>query len=125
MPTPAISARLILEKLNDTGEEAADQFDETLTLSDYDGFVKKRIKLANAGDDVALAIGDSAAVVIFSHDYPFSIRLASAETLVANVRMFAVFADDLDAATLASGNLLLTGNTENDSNLEVWTIDAD
>jgi len=122
--TPAIALRLILDKINDTGEDTADSFDEALSLSGLKGFVKQWYVLANGDADTAITLAnDVSLLVVFSHDYKFNLRLAAGETLAQNARLYAVAADDISDTALAAGTFLLTGNGSNDSNLEIWTAD--
>ena len=121
--TQSFLARLILQHIPDTGSAAEKEFDEELTLSGFDSLTPgQRLKLSNSATDQAVTFTDAIGVWIFSHDNPFDWRLAAGETLVENARLLFMMADDTDDG-LHQISILLTGNTANDSNLEIWLIE--
>ena len=129
MATMKAALRIVLQHLNDTGESPEKSIDTDsidragLTLSGYEAITPgSRIKLAAAAAYQAVTFTDAIAIVIVSRDYPFSLRLAAAETLMENLRAFLVFADDtLDGVITTS--FLLTGNGDNTADLEIWIIE--
>ena len=123
MVTKSASLRLGLEALNDVGEAPEKGVDETLDLSGYTDLTPgRRIALDPAAVDQAVTFTDAIAILIVSHDYPFSLRLVAGQALLANLRVFLVWADDeLDDAH--STSVLLTGNTLNVADLEVWILE--
>ena len=124
MATKGASLRLVLETVNDTGDTPAKSVDETFDLTSFTDLTPgRRIALATTADDQPVAFSDAIGVVVLSHDYPFGIRLAAGETLMSNVRLFVVYADDENAGVL-TGSFLLTGNGTNVADIEVWLIEA-
>lgn len=129
MPTMNAALRIVTEHMNDTGDSAAKSLDSDqvnrggLTLSGYeDATPGRRIRLGTAAADQALSFTDAIAIVIVSHDYPFSLRLAAGETLLTNLRAFVVWADDTDDGVHQT-SCLLTGNGTYAADLEVWIIE--
>ena len=123
MATKSTILRLSLEAINDVGESPDKEFDEQLTLSGYDEVVVRRKKLSNSGADVSLVLSATViGLIVFAHDFPFSLRLVSGEALVANCRLYVIWADDENDSALTTAEILLTGNSSNDSDLEVWEI---
>lgn len=118
------SLRLILDSLNAAGESPEKTLDETLDLSGYKSITPgQRIALAAAASDEAVTFTDVIGLVVMSHDNPFSIRLAAGETLVANQRLFVIWANDEDTGAIQT-SVLLTGNGVNEADIEVWKIEA-
>lgn len=121
--------RTVIELANDSGEPPEKSLDTAgidryaLLLAGFtDVTPGRRIRLAAAAADQALTFTAAVAIVIVSHDYPFSLRLAAGETLLGNLREFKVWCDDTaDAAAVTS--VLLTGNGDNVADLEVWIVE--
>lgn len=128
MATQNAALRLVLQHMNDSGEEPEQELDTDridqagLTLSSYSSFTVKRIALAAAAADQAVTFTDAIGLIIVSRNYAFSIRLAAAETLVANTRLFVIWADDEDDEALST-SVLLTGNGDNVADIEVWIFE--
>lgn len=124
-----LTCRTVLELVNDSGEPPEKALDTAgidryaLLLSGFTDITPgRRIRLAAAAADQALTFTSAIAILIVSHDYPFSLRLAAGQTLLANLRQFLVFCDDTaDAAAVTS--VLLTGNGDNVADLEVWIVE--
>jgi len=122
MATPAATMRLILEQIADTGESPETTYDESFTLSGFEEDVTKRILLETADADVAVTFTDAIAVLVFSIDNPFKLRLAGGETLLANLRAFLVWCDDEDDEALST-SVLLTGNGTNQARIRCLILE--
>lgn len=124
-----LRSRTVLQHEEESGETAEKALDTNtigpagLSIADYTDITPgKRILLAPAAADQELAFTEACALLIVSRDYPFSLRLADGETLLANLRKFVLFADDTDDGIL-EGPVLLTGNGSNQASLEVWIVE--
>jgi hypothetical protein len=129
MATMNSALRIVLQHMNDTGDTAAksldtDEIDQAgLTLSGYEDLTPgRRIRLGASAADQAVAFTDALGILIVSHDYPFSLRLAAGETLLTNLRAFVVWADDTDDGVHQT-SCLLTGNGSYAADLEAWIIE--
>lgn len=127
MATKSSTLEIILEILNDVGETPACTLTPSpvLTLSSWLKRSDLRFTLDNAATDQALGITEELiAVVIYSHDYPFSARLKTGEKLLTNGRLFVWWGDDeLESAYDGTADdILLTGNTDNDSDIQAVLI---
>lgn len=124
MATKSASLRLILEYKDDTTESPSKDFDETLTLLDFDDATPgRRKKLTTTASDEALTFTDAIGLIVFSHNYPFSYRLKSAETLIGPTMLAVVgFAPDTTDG-FHTTSILLTGNGDNVADLEIWIIE--
>lgn len=123
MATKSATLRTLLTAVNDAGEEPEKSLDESFVLASFTDFTPgRRIRLAAAAADQAVTFTDAIALLVVSHDYPFSLRLAAAETLLENLRSFLVWADDEDSGVHQT-SVLLTGNGTNVADLEVWIIE--
>jgi hypothetical protein len=125
MATKSLSFRAVLELFNDRGDSAASSIDETLTLSGFKGVTHRRFTLANAASDEAFTMAsDVCLVAIVSHDHPFSLRLNTGEILLSSAMCWLAVGSDVGEIMLEAGDLLLSGNGANDSDLEIVTIDV-
>lgn len=125
MATKSASLRLILEALNDTGEAAEKELDTTKDLDSYTDITPgRRIALAAAAADQAVAFTDAIGIVLVSHDNPFSLRLAAGETLLEDLTVFVVWGSATDDGVHQT-SVLLTGNGDNIADIEVWIIEAE
>ncbi len=125
--TQNAALRLVLQHMNDTGEEAAqtldtDGFATGIPLSGYTDFSVRRIKLAVDADDQAVEFTAAIGVVVVSRDYAFSLRKADGETLFENLRLFVLWAADEDTEACTT-SVLLTGNGDNVAAIEVWIFE--
>lgn len=120
------SLRLLLEHINSPGEEASSSFDEALTLKGTSGLqdvtAKRRMRLPAAASDQALTFTNAAAVILWSHDNGFKVRLGAAETLTGLLRAFVLWAKD-EATAAKSTSVLLTADGTNAVDLEIWIIE--
>lgn len=125
MATKSANFRNVFETIQDIGESPSCDFDEELILSGYEQLTHKEIKLAAAAADQALSVAvAAAAILIFSHDQPFSVRLEAGGVLLTNMRKLELVGDDLDDVAYdgTATDILLTGNGANEANLEVFII---
>lgn len=122
MAAPAASLRLILEQIADTGESPETTYDETWTIAGFEEVVDQRILLSASASDQAVTITGALAVLVFSVDNPFKLRIKTGETLLADLRAFLIWCDDEDTAALAT-NILLSGNGSNQSRLRFFKIE--
>jgi hypothetical protein len=128
-PTPSLALRLILQYIADTGEAPSKEIDTQasptpLVLDSFTDITPgRKLKLSPSADDQSLSFTNAAVLVIYSHDYPFGLRLADGETLVSNLRLFQFALDDVASAGLA-GPVLLTGNGQNQADLEIWIVES-
>lgn len=82
----------------------------------------QRLLLPAAADDQALALGATAAFILWSrNDAAFSVRYADGETLIGPSICHIVCAKRTSAQVF-SGSLLLTGNGAEVADIEVWNI---
>ncbi len=122
MADPSASFRVIVEQSADTGDSPETSYDETFGLDGFKEDLSKRILLEATGADVPLAFTSAIAILIYSLDNPFSLRLAAGEALLGNLMAFLVVCDDeLDAAHVTS--VLLTGNGSNQSQIRALVIE--
>lgn len=127
MATKSITLRALLESINDVGDSPSCDFDEAVVLSGWTSDTHKHMSLPASAADLSLGLAaDAAMVFIYSHDYPFSVRLKAAEKLIGPVRFFAFAADDEAAVAYDAGPdaILLTGNGSNAADLEVFIIET-
>lgn len=111
------------ENRDDTGEAVSKKLCEALVLSGYtQADMSKYIALAAAAADQAVTFTDAVAIILFSHDNPFQLRLAGGETLLSNLRCFVIWCDDTDDEA-HSTSVLLTGNGASIANLEAIIIE--
>lgn len=128
-PSPSLLVRLIAEYVADTGEAPSKELDTQasttpLTLSGFTDITPgRKLKLSPTADDYEVAFTSASVLIVFSHDYPFSYRLAAGETLVGPTRLVALAGDD-DAVGALAGPVLLTGNGTNQADLEIWIVEA-
>lgn len=123
MATLSTAMRFVLEQYNDTGESPAKDFDERLQLAAFtDHTPGRRLQLQADDEDRPFTFTNAVALLIFSHDEPFALRLAADETLMSGLRMFVVWGDAVDGEVVST-SVLLTGNGETDSDLEIWIIE--
>jgi len=123
MPTKNLTLRTIISAANDLGEQPAKELDESLTVDGFTQWRVEYVQLAAAGADVAVAFTAAVALFVFSHDNPFSLRLAAGETLMGNLRQFGpIMCDDEDDEALTT-SVLLTGNGVTPSDIEVWIVE--
>ena len=122
--TPSASLSLVLSQINDVGESPAKTLSEVLALSGFTDITPgRRILLAAAAADQAVTFTDAIGILIFSHDYPFSLRVTAGQTLLEGLRCFLVWAHAEDVG-IHQTSVLLTGGGTYPSDLEVWTIEA-
>ena len=125
MATKSATLRGILSLINDVGESPSCDLDESLSLSGYKKIHHDRFPLAAAAADEAMGITEELiGVIIFSHDYPFSLRMKAAEKQVTNTRLFVIWGDDqLDAAYDGLvDDILLSGDGSNEADIEAYLI---
>ena len=120
------SLRLIAETFPDAGLDPQCQIDTDehpgpLQLIGFGEDSHETIFLAPAAADQAHTFTAASALVLVS-DQPFSLRLASGESLLTNLRMFVLWADD-SANAAHSTRVLLTGNGDNTAKIKVLTIE--
>lgn len=124
--TQSVNFQGILELISDVGESPHCVIDEKLTISGFASVTHKRFPLG--ATDVGTALGipttDMVAIVIFSHDEPFKLRLKAAEKQLDNMRFFVAIGDDeVDAMYDGSADdILLDGNGTNQADIEVYLI---
>ncbi len=123
MPTKSAALRVMLSAVNDSGMEPDKAFDESLVLAMFNDFTPgRRIQLAAGAVDQVVAFTAALALLVFSHDNPFKLRVNDVETLLPNLRCFLIWADDKDEAA-ASAAVFLSGNGTTPSDVEVWVIE--
>lgn len=127
MATQNLSARIVLEHANDTGDSPVDCRDTNtratpLVLSGYTDLTIKRLALATDADDQEVTFDEAILLYIESTDYPFHLRLANGETLVPNLSVFGplVAADEDEGLP---GPILLTGTSAGVANLIIWIVE--
>lgn len=122
--TKEASLRLILNSLNASGDAPEKTFDETLDLSEFTSITPgRRLSLAASASDQAVTFTGAIGIVIMSHDNYFKLRLLTGETLLTNLRLFTVWANDEDTALASTVSVLLTGNGTTPADLEIWIIE--
>lgn len=125
MASPSLTVRLIAELIPDTGADPSCELDTgvstPLVLDGFDQWTQHRVTVAPGAADQAVTFTAAIAILVFS-DQPISIRLAAAETLVANTRLFAIVADD-EVDEVHSTSILLTGNGSTEANVSVWILE--
>lgn len=128
MATKSATLRSILELINDVGETPGCDLDEVISLSGWDNLTHKQFKLAAAAADVPLGLtADATLVVLYSHDNPFTVRLASGEKQVTSTRLFAFMGDDEAVAaydTAGPDDILLSGNGTNEASIDAFIIET-
>lgn len=124
MPTKSVEIRTILKARNDTGETPEKEFDETLTLSGFsDHTPGRRLTLAAAASDTAFTFTAGAALLIYSHDNTFKLRLGAGETLLSNMRQFGPIVVNAATNNALSTSVLLSGNGTTPADLEIWVFE--
>ncbi len=124
MAIQALTLSLLAEYVADTGDTPNPIADIALSVSEFDEYTVTRKLLANAADSEVfnLLSDELAALIVYSRDYPFSLELATGESLLANGRLFVWMGDDVDEAAFPNASILLTGNTTNDSALVIIQV---
>lgn len=112
---------LLVQHSDTSNGSASKELDEQLRLDGYSDFTVKRLRLAPSAADQAVSLTDCVACVVYSHDYPFGVRLGADETLLENLRLWVAWCDDEQQGAISE--LLLTGNGDNAADLEVWLIE--
>lgn len=129
-PSPSLLVRLLLQHVADTGESPTSELDTQASSTPVllSGFTDitpgRKLKLAPTADDYAVTFTSASTLVVFSHDYPFSYRLADGETLVGPTRLWVGAACDDETVGAIDGPILLTGNGQNQASLEIWIVEA-
>jgi hypothetical protein len=128
-PTPSLALRLILQYIADTGEAPSKEIDTQasptpLVLDSFTDITPgRKLKLSPSAEDQPLSFTSAAVLVIFSHDYPFGFRLAEGSPLIQNQRLVQFAVDDVANAGVA-GPVYLTGNGQNQADLEIWIVET-
>ncbi len=126
MATKSVTLRSVLNLIPDTGAEPECALDTSaiapLLLSGFKEEQIRTLKLASADTDIAVAFTAPLVIVLFS-DKPFRLRMAAAETLLANTRYFALFADDINDVVHPGASILLTGNGTDEALVRIVIVE--
>ncbi|MFA5801198.1 MAG: hypothetical protein WC911_01845 [Thermoleophilia bacterium] len=122
MATKHFAIRIIAETSDDTTDTPVIWVDKTFTLDGYTAKETKDLVLGPTAADQILTIPDACGIVILSEDYPFSVRLASAQKLVGPVLFWSSIASDTDDKII-DVSVLLTGNGTNAAALKILVLD--
>jgi len=124
-PVKSASLQLVAKFVEDAGQDDDKRLDvASIALSSLRGLTVKRLRLSSTDTDIALAASQpNVAVIVFSHDNPFKLRIAANETQLDNIRFYCHWSDDETTQVHAGTGLLVDGNGDTNSDLEVWVID--
>lgn len=115
--------RLIAELVRVSGEAPRDTEDLTVEIDGFKIQNRKTVTLAPADTDTLISFTDASAILVLTHDaYPFRLRLADGETLIDNLFVFVAGGNDKSKSALSDG-VLLSGNTTNTVQVEIWVIE--
>lgn len=112
---------LLVQHSDNSHGTPSKELDQQLRLDGYSDFSVKRLALPPGAADQAVALINCIAVVVFSHDHPFGVRLGEGETLLEHQRLWISWCASKDEGAVAE--LLLSGNGDNTANLEVWLFE--
>lgn len=107
---------------DEDGASTSKTLDLALALTGYTDFTVRRILLAAGAVDQVLAFTGVVALILYSHDNPFKVRLAAGETLAPNTRLVVLYGHDEDEA-VCSTSVLLSGNGTTPSSIEAWLVE--
>ncbi len=121
MATKTATFRIFFETADDTTEAASESYDVSFPLAGYAVKRTEDYQVAPAAADVAYTIPDACALLIYSLDYPFSLRLVSGQKLLTDVMCYLVAAGD-SADQVIDVSVLFSGNGSNTANLKIAVL---